>query len=476
MPWVSMGAVLFGTFVVALDQTMVTIALPRIGTELNALGGIDLVMSAYLLALGVVQPTMGWLADQFGRKRVFLASLGVFTAGSLLSGLAPDLPLLVVARILQGVGGGAIFPVGMAMIYEQVPPGRRGLAMGIWSLGIATAPALGPLVGGLIVTTLGWRWLFFVNVPIGLLGVLVGARVLRFAGFRESRRFDTVGFGLVTVGLASVLYTVSEANTWGWTSPQTLLIGGAGVLLLATWVVHQLRVREPLIDLRMFAIPAYSAAMLLTAGMIAITMARLVFLPLQLVLVHRLTELEVGLLLTPAALAQAVGAPLAGALTDRIGARLPVLLGLVAMTLAAFLFANVTLATPLLVIAAIVGLQGLGNGLALTPNQVAGMNALPQNLLARGTAIRSTTRQVAASFSIAILTAFLAVRVGALEPPATVEEQLADLSGYNEVFLVCAMIGLVCLAIALRYVPGREEMSRNTSARATEHERLVGRR
>jgi EmrB/QacA subfamily drug resistance transporter len=364
--------------------------------------------------------------------------------------------------------------VGMAMIYEQVPPGRRGLAMGIWSLGIATAPALGPLVGGLIVTTLGWRWLFFVNVPIGLLGVLVGARVLRFAGFRESRRFDTVGFGLVTVGLASVLYTVSEANTWGWTSPQTLLIGGAGVLLLATWVVHQLRVREPLIDLRMFAIPAYSAAMLLTAGMIAITMARLVFLPLQLVLVHRLTELEVGLLLTPAALAQAVGAPLAGALTDRIGARLPVLLGLVAMTLAAFLFANVTLATPLLVIAAIVGLQGLGNGLALTPNQVAGMNALPQNLLARGTAIRSTTRQVAASFSIAILTAFLAVRVGALEPPATVEEQLADLSGYNEVFLVCAMIGLVCIAIALRYVPGREEMSRNTSARATEHERLVG--
>jgi DHA2 family multidrug resistance protein len=475
MPWVSMGAVLFGTFMVALDQTIVTIALPRIGEDLGALDGIDLVMTAYLLALGVVQPTMGWLADQFGRKRVFLASLAIFTVGSLLSGLAADLPQLVGARILQGIGGGAIFPVGMAMIYEQVPPGRRGLAMGIWSLGIAVAPALGPTLGGIIVTALDWRWLFFVNVPIGLLGVLVGARFLTFAGFRERRRFDVLGFGLVTAGLAALLYAVSDANSAGWTSVQTIVLGGGGLALLAGFVVHELREPEPLIDLRMFGIAAYSVAMILVAGMVSVTLARLVFLPLELVTVRGLSEVEVGLILTPAALTGAVAAPLAGFLADRIGARPPVILGLAAMAVGSVFLANLSLDTPTLAIAVFVGIQGFGNGLALTPNQVAGMNALPQRLLARGTAIRSTTRQVAGSFSIALLTAFLVAQIGVVEPPATPEAALADQAGFNAVFAACAVIIVACLALALAFVPQGEEMRRNTRARAAEHEELVGR-
>jgi len=474
MPWASMGAVLFGTFMVALDQTIVTIALPRIGAELRAADGVDWVMSAYLLALGVVQPTMGWLADQFGRKRVFLASLALFATGSLLAGFAGDLVGLVLARVLQGVGGGAIFPVGTAMIYEQVPPGRRGLAMGIWSLGIAVAPALGPTLGGIIVTTLGWRWLFFVNVPIGIIGVLIGARVLRFAGFRERRRFDLPGFGLVTAGLAAVLYAVSDANRVGLASVQTIGLGGFGLVLLVIFVVHELREPEPLIDLRMFAVPAYAVAMALVGGMIAITFARLVFLPLSLVGVRGLSEIEVGLILTPAALTGAVAALLAGLLTDRIGARLPVIVGLVAMGVAALGFANLALDTPVLAIAVLVAVQGFGNGLALTPTQVAGMNSLPQRLLARGTAIRSTTRQVAGSFSIALLTAFLATRIGSLAPPTSPAEAVTQQAGYNSVFAVVTVLAVVCLALAARYLPRGHEMRANASARAAEHEELVG--
>ena len=469
-----MGAVLFGTFMVALDQTIVTIALPRIGAELRAADGVDWVMSAYLLALGVVQPTMGWLADQFGRKRIFLASLALFATGSLLAGFAGDLVGLVLARILQGVGGGAIFPVGTAMIYEQVPPGRRGLAMGIWSLGIAVAPALGPTLGGIIVTTLGWRWLFFVNVPIGILGVIIGARVLRFAGFRERRRFDLPGFGLVTAGLAAVLYAVSDANRVGLGSVQTIGLGGFGLVLLVIFVVHELREPEPLIDLRMFAVPAYAVAMALVGGMIAITFARLVFLPLSLVGVRGLSEIEVGLILTPAALTGAVAAPLAGLLTDRIGARLPVIVGLVAMGVAALGFANLTLDTPALAIAVLVAVQGFGNGLALTPTQVAGMNSLPQRLLARGTAIRSTTRQVAGSFSIALLTAFLATRIGSLAPPTSPAEAVTQQAGYNSVFAVVTVLAVICLALALRYLPRGHEMRAHASERAAEHEELVG--
>jgi EmrB/QacA subfamily drug resistance transporter len=362
----------------------------------------------------------------------------------------------------------------MAMIYEQVPPGRRGVAMGIWSVGIAVAPALGPTLGGIIITTLGWRWLFFLNVPIGIVGILVGARVLRFAGFRERRRFDLPGFGLVTVGLASVLYAVSGANTAGWASVQTVGLAGFGLLLLAAFVVHELREPEPLIDLRMFAVPAYSVAMALVGGMIAITFARLVFLPLALVGVRGLSEIEVGLILTPAALTGAIAAPLAGLLTDRIGARRPVILGIVAMGIASLGFANLALDTPTLAIAALVALQGFGNGLALTPTQVAGMNSLPQRLLARGTAIRSTTRQVAGSFSIAILTAFLVTRIGSLAPPSTPAEAVAQQAGYNSVFLVVAVLALVCLALAVRYLPRGHEMREHASARAVEHEELVG--
>ncbi|MGP1675347.1 MAG: DHA2 family efflux MFS transporter permease subunit, partial [Candidatus Limnocylindrales bacterium] len=435
---------------------------------------IDLVMTAYLLALGVVQPTTGWLADRFGRKHVFLTSLGIFTIGSLLSGLAADLPQLVLARILQGLGGGAIFPVGMAMIYEQVPPGRRGLAMGIWSLALAAAPSFGPTLGGIIVTTLGWRWLFFVNVPIGIVGVIVGARVLQFAGFRETRTFDMLGFGLVTIGLAAALYAVSDANHAGWASFQTLALVGLGGILLIAFVVHELRVPEPLIDVRMFAIPAYSVAMVLVAGMVSVTLARLVFMPLALVTVRGMSEIEVGLILTPAALTGAIAAPLAGVLTDRIGARVPVLVGLVAMIAGSLLLATLAIDTSPIAIAVFVGIQGFGNGLALTPNSVAGMNALPQRHLARGTAIRSTTRQIAASFSIALLTAYLVARVGVLGPTDSAETSGAAQDAINSIFGICAIVGVGCLLLAIRLLPHGDEMRRNTRARAVEHEDLVG--
>jgi DHA2 family multidrug resistance protein len=470
-----MGAVLVGTFMVSLDQTMVTIALARIGLELGSVQGVDWVMSAYLLALGLVQPTTGWLADRFGRKRVFLGSLALFSTGSLLAGLAPDLPQLVAARVLQGLGGGAIFPVGMAMVYEQVSPSRRGTAMGVWSLGIALAPALGPTIGGLIVTELGWRWLFFVNVPIGIAGVIVGARVLKFAGFTEHRRFDTVGFGLVTTGLAAVLIAVSEGRSGDLASLTVVPLGVVGAILLTAFVWHDLRQEDPLIDVRMFRIPEFSVAMVLVAGMISVNLARLVFVPLQLVTLRGLSELEVGLLLTPAAFAQAVASPIAGALTDRIGARVPVILGLATMAVSSFLLANLELTTPLVAVGAVVALQGAGTGLALTPNQVAGMNALPQRLLARGTAIRSTTRQVAGSFSIALLSAFLVARLGDLGPPTDAAAAAAAQQAYDAVFVICTIAMLGCLALAIAFVPRADRMQANAAARDVEHAELVAR-
>jgi DHA2 family multidrug resistance protein len=467
IPWISLGAVMVGAFMVALDQTIITLALPRIGAELRAVDSVDAVITVYLLALGVVQPTTGWLADRFGRRRVFLGSLMVFTLGSALSGLAADLPQLVAARVLQGAGGGGIFPVGMAMIYEEVPPARRGTAMGAWSLGINVAPMLGPALGGLIVGELGWRWLFLVNVPIGLAAIVVGLRVLRPSTVIDSRGFDGVGFGLVTVGLAAVLVAASEAEH-GPASPVTIVAGVGGLALLVAFAAHELRHPNPLIDVRMFAIPEYRTAVIVVAVMISATMARLVFLPLQLVTVRGMPELQVGLLLTPAAIANAVSAPLAGVLTDRLGARLPVVGGLVTMAVASVLLANLAIDTPELALAGIVALHGFGNGLALTPNAVAGMNALPREQLTRGTAIRSTTRQVAASLSVAGLTAFLITRLGSVAPPPDAVPVQATQDAYNALFAICAVALVACAVLALRSVPGGERMRANVAAREVE--------
>lgn len=473
MPWTSIGAVVVGAFMVSLDQTVVSLALPRIGDDLNATTGVDWVVSAYLLALGVCQPTAGWLADRFGRKRIFLASLFVFTVGAVLGGVAADLPQLVGARIVQGLGGSAIFPVGMAMIYEQVPPSRRGSAVGMFSLGMATAPAVGPSLGGLIITEASWRWLFLIMVPICLVALLVGWRVLPATGYRAPRRFDAIGFGLVTVGLTAVLYAFEEGNAGGFGAASTLGLLTVGVLLVALFVVHELRVPAPLIDVRMFAIPGYNVAIALTGGMIAITFARLVFLPLELVGVRGLSALDVGILLTPAAFTQAVGAPLGGFMADRIGARLPVFLGVAAMGIASLGFANLAPDTPTLLIATFVGVQGFGFGLALTPNAVAGMNSLPQRLLAAGTAVRSTVRQVSGSFAIAIFTAFLVSRIGSLDPPTSPAGALAQQAGYNALFLGATGLAIVCLALAALAVADAAEMAARVAARTEERDRAA---
>ncbi|MGC2241185.1 MAG: MFS transporter, partial [Acidimicrobiia bacterium] len=162
-PWIAMGVVLIGTFMVILDTTIVNVALPQIGLALDRQAGIEWVVTAYLLAVGLAQPPTGWLADRFGRKRLFIVSLGFFVIGSLGAALSPNLGSLVGARVIQGLGGGALMPVGMAMIYELFPPHRRGTALGVWGVAAMAGPAFGPVIGGYLVTNVSWHWLFLIN-------------------------------------------------------------------------------------------------------------------------------------------------------------------------------------------------------------------------------------------------------------------------------------------------------------------------
>ena len=461
-PWIAMGVVLMGTFMVILDTTIVNVALPQIGIALNSQSGIEWVVTAYLLAVGIAQPPTGWLADRYGRKRLFIVSLALFALGSLFAALSPNLPLLVFARVVQGLGGGALAPVGMAMIYELFPPDRRGTALGIWGVAAMAAPAFGPVLGGYLVTNVSWHWLFLINIPIGAIAIAAAFRLLRDTGYRERRPFDGIGLGLISVGLVTWLYTFARASDWGWTSASTitlLLIGGT---FLGTFVLWERRISHPVIDMNMFKVPIFDLTLVVIGATVVVQFAILVFLPLELQTIRGFTAFKVGTILVPMALAGAITFPLGGRLTDRIGPRVPVVTGAVLLSASAAILSRLGIDSAIWVIEVALICQGLGFGFAMMPNSVTGLNALPGRFVAQATAVRQLNTRVVASLGVAVLASVLAMQMGT---DAGVQ---AGQDAYNTVFFIAAVCSAVGAVLAL-FLPGSERNRQLQAERSEEY-------
>jgi len=454
--WLALWVIVFATTMVALDTTIVNVALHQIAVDLHAGARIEWVVTAYLLAVCVSQPASGWLADRFGRRPVFLTSLAAFTAASAACALAPSLSLLVAARIVQGLGGGALIPVGMAMVLGLFPRERHGRAIGIWGLAGMLAPAIGPTLGGWLVTAVSWHWLFLINVPIGVVTFGFGLRLLPEVGDRHHRPFDGLGLGLGCGGLSVAVLGLSEANGWGWGSVATIGCLVGGFVLLAGFVVHELRVDHPLIELRMFGERTFRLAMVVMMLVFVAQFARLVFLPLQLEGLRGESALKVGLLFFPAAVVSAGAMTIGGRVVDRIGPRLPIVIGTSAMALALIGFARLSLDTPLALIAVILAVQGFGFGLLTPPVLVAGLSDLPAHLMSQGTALRSLLNQVSGAVAVALLGAVVATSAGANPTPTEAQ------SAYNNAFAVAAVGVLIALALATR-------LPRRSPTREVEH-------
>lgn len=379
-PWIAMTVVLIGTFMVILDTTIVNVALPQIGIALGNADSVEWIVTAYLLAVGVGLPATGWLADKYGRKQIFILSLSIFTLSSLLAALSPNLTVLVGVRVVQGLGGGALMPVGMAMIYELFPPHRRGTALGVWGVAAMAGPAFGPVIGGYLVTSLSWHWLFLVNVPIGIVGVTLAIILLRDTGFREDRPFDGPGLALAATGLAAWLYAFSSASSWGWLSAEMFVFMGGGGILLFLFVRRALRIAHPLIELRMFTVFVFNLTIFIGWAVVVLQYSRMVFLPLELETLRNMTALAVGVLFIPSAAAAALSFYVGGRITDRIGPKFPVMFGAVVLTIAALILGTLSLTSPIWVVLVGMIVQGFGSGFALMPVAVTGMNALPRPL------------------------------------------------------------------------------------------------
>lgn len=471
--WVALGVVLIGTFMVILDTTIVTVALDPIGTDLHSKSGVEWIVTAYLLAVGVVQPATGWLADRIGRKPVFMASMALFATASLASAMAPSLGFVIVFRVIQGLGGGAMMPVGMAIIYELFPPNRRGAAMGIWGIAAMAAPAIGPTLGGWLVTQLSWRWLFLINVPIGAVGLVLAFRLLRNTGYRERRPFDWIGTLLIVSGLVPVLLALSQGSSWGWRSLPTLgsLFGGVALIgVFVWWALTQ--TEHPLVNLRMFRISTFSLTITIICLLTLSQYGRLVFVPLEMESLRHLTPLHTGLLLTPTAAGAAMTMPIGGRLADKIGAKIPVTLGLIPVACATFYLSTLSPHSSEIWLMVWLFISGFGFGIAMMPNTVAGLNSLPSNLIATGSAMRQLSRQVAGSVAVAALTAVVSFQLGGHIAFTGAHTQAQAQAAYNDVFLFGFWALIVTLGVAL-FLPGKLKTLELQQARTAEQVAMV---
>ncbi len=424
------GVVLLGAIMSILDTTVVNVAIDHLAVAFNAsLTTIQWVITGYTLALAAVIPLSGWAADRFGTKRIYMTSLVLFTLGSIASGLSWSAESMIVFRVLQGIGGGLIMPTVMTIMTRKAGPQRMGRVMGVLGVPMLIAPIMGPILGGWLVDDVSWRWIFFINVPIGIVAFILALIVLDPDKPQPAHRLDWLGALLLSPGLAIFIYGLAESSSYGFGSVRSWGPTLAGVVLIAAWFVHSWRTPDPLIDIRTFVHTraGYAGA---SFFLFAISVfGTMLLIPLYYQVVRGNSALQAGLLLAPGGLGAMLLMPLSGRLTDRYGPTwLPATgLPLVAIGLIPFVFVGANTSYVLLCTGSFV--QGLGMGLAMMPNMTAAMQAVPPSAIARTSTGMNIIRQAGASVGVAILSVILASAVASNLPIASAHTSNSGSSG-----------------------------------------------
>ncbi|WP_093800930.1 MFS transporter [Streptomyces sp. Wb2n-11] len=399
--------------IVSLDNTALNVALPSMRKELGAsVAGMQWTVDAYTLVLASLLMLAGSTADRIGRRKVFKAGLVLFTLGSLLCSLAPNLESLVAFRMVQAVGGSMLNPVAMSIITNTfTEPRERARAIGVWGGVVGISMAAGPLVGGLLVDSVGWRAIFWVNLPVGLAALLLTVRYVPESRAPKARRPDPVGQLLIVALLGSLTYAIIEAPLAGWTSPLILTFAGTAALSLVGLLVYEPRRAEPLVDLRFFRSAPFSGATVIAVCAFAALGGFLFMNTLYLQDVRGFSALHAGLYMLPMAALTFVCAPLSGRLVGSRGPRLPLLVAGVAMAASGVLFAvfEAETSTPLLFTGYV--LFGLGFGMVNAPITNTAVSGMPRAQAGVAAAVASTSRQVGQTLGVAVIGAVLAAGV-----------------------------------------------------------------
>ena len=414
--WFVLGNVMIGTFMAVLDSTIVNVGLPKIMASFGVgLDKIEWVITAYMLAMAVMLPTSGWIADKFGFKRVYFMGLLLFTVGSLLCGLSNDENTLILSRIIQGLGAGVIQPLGMAIITREFPTRQRGLALGFWAIAAAASVSFGPLIGGYLVDNFSWQLIFTVNIPVGIIALLFTIVVQREYINKKIKDFDFVGFISVVIFLPVLLFALSEGNAAtnadGWSAPYILVCFAISAISFAIFITHELITEHPLIDLRLLTNYNFGFCNLILfifcIGMFGSTF----LMPLYLQNSLGYTAFQAGSVFLPVGIIQGIMSPVSGFVSSKISPKVPMIIGICLLSFSFYINSDLSFLTEHNYIMTSLYFRGLGMGIIFTPLSTLSFLDIPREKMAQASSITNTIRQIAGSVGIAIFATILTSRI-----------------------------------------------------------------
>ena len=404
-PWIVAVAVMFATFMEVLDTTVVNVSLPHIAGNLSAtIDESTWVLTSYLVANAIVLPMTGWLARTFGRKHLLMASVSGFTLASLLCGLAPNLPTLVFFRLVQGATGGAMQPLSQAVLLEAFPPQDRGKAMGFWGLGIVVAPILGPVLGGWLTDTYSWRWVFYINLPVGITSLIMTQLYVFDPSYlrHEVTKVDYWGIGLLALWIGSLQIALDLGQEHDWFSSRfitaLIVIAAGGVV---AFVVREWVAKEPIVDLHVFKNRTYSTGVFLMTTLGFVLYGSLVLLPIMLQTLLGYPSLQAGIAMAPRGMGSLIGMPVIGMLIGRFDARKMVALGLVSGAVTLIWLGQLNLNAGYWDVFWPQFFQGLGLSALFVPLTTISMDPIPRERMGNATSLFNLMRNLGGSIGIA---------------------------------------------------------------------------
>lgn len=443
--WLVVITVLLGTFTIILNNSMLNPAVPHFMQVFEADAvATGWVITIFMVTMGMVMPLTGYLGDKFGKKQLYMSGLTLFLAGSVLGSLSWDLQSLIFFRGLQGIGGGVMMPLSMALIFEVFPKNERGLATGVWGIAAMMAPTIGPTLGGVIIEMGSWQWLFLSNIPTGLLGLIFSMLYLKQTGRVSDIRFDKLGFISVTVGVGSILFALGRVSSlnhlldplnWGFIS--------LGVVSLILFIKIENRTEQPLLDLSIFKVPAYTYSVWVAMISSISLFGGIFLLPLLIQQVYGYGAIMTGLTFLPAALLTGVFMTVGGRLLDKQGPSLIVTAGLIIVAVGTAILGFIGMDTAIWVIFLLNALRGIGMGLSTMPATTSGMNAIPEKFISRGSAMNNVLRQMSSALGIVFVSIYFEVRRGQVMAANGMSLEEASLTAITEGFLIMAVLAFL---------------------------------
>ena len=456
---------LIGAFMSILDSSIVNVAISTMMHVFNATAGqIEWVVTVYLLALGIVIPFSGWAGDKFGQKQLYIFALIMFTFGSALCTLSWSVDTLIISRIIQALGGGLLMTSMMTMVKKIVPEGKFGTAMGIVGVALLIAPALGPTIGGYLVEYVGWKWIFTINIPIGIIGVVLAFFFLPVFEKGKVEKLDTGGAATVAVMLFCLLLALSKGGDWGWSSMPIVLLLLVSLVSFCLFLYFELNLKAPLLNLRIFKHRNFTFANITTFVTTVGLFSGIFFVPLYLQNVKGLGALDTGLLMLPGALASGLLMPVVGKLYDRTGPKPLAIFGIISLAVTTFLLHNINVNTSNTTVAYWMILRGISMSFAAVSAQAASLDSVSKLEVGGASAISNIISRVSGSLGIAALTTILTSRISYHAKAISTQlisagtdislqslqiQTSAFVKGLDDIFLIASVLTLFGLVPAL---------------------------